>query len=101
MPILECPHAARGGRGGYSFLNRRSKALRASSALRGAGGPACTGGAAAERPLLVPSRATVTRGLNRLQVLALSLIAIRPGIGVRRWKRQDGSQPVHCFHDRS
>jgi hypothetical protein len=70
----------------HSFLNSLSNALRASSGLRGAGGPA-TGpdeaGAAGERPLVVPSRATVTRGVNNGQSFRLSLIAIRTGIGLR------------------
>jgi hypothetical protein len=71
----------------YSFLNSLSKALRASSGLRGAGaapagGPGGAGGAA-EAPLVVPSRATVTRGVNSAQSFRLSFIAIRTGMGLR------------------
>ena len=69
--------------GPYGFLNNRSKALRASSAFRGAGGPPvmCGGGGGAEAPLDVPSRATVTRGANSVQVFVLSFSGIRTGIG--------------------
>jgi len=63
------------------FLKSLSKALRASSALRGAGGPA-DGGGGAEAPA-VPSRATVTRGLNEMQSFALSFTGMRTGIGFR------------------
>src|SRR4051794_27895299 len=55
----------------YVFLNNRSNAFRASSALRGAGGPPtiCDGwGGGAEAPLDVPSLATVTRGAKSVQV---------------------------------
>ncbi len=81
------------------FLKRRSKALRASSALRGAGGPPwgtevdCEAAAGAD----VPSRATVTRGLNDVQSLLLSLLGIRIGIGFRHWKRVEGSKWEHCL----
>ncbi len=66
MGILAVTRRARSG---YDFLNKLSKAARASSALRGAGPPLpcwldAGGGAAAE------SRATVTRGLNSVQSLA-------------------------------
>jgi hypothetical protein len=71
---------------GHSFLNSLSNALRASSGLRGAGTRA-TGpdgaGVAGESPLAVPSRATVTLGVNNAQSFRLSLIAIRTGIGLR------------------
>src|SRR5207248_9317861 len=55
------------------FLKSRSKALRASFGVLGPGsiiGPAAGAGAA-------PSRATVTRGENRLHVLTTSLPTIR------------------------
>lgn len=81
----------------YDFLNNRSKASRASSGLRGAGWELAPVGARAELPLLVPSRATVTRGVNRPQSLALSLTAMRAGIGLRHWKRVDGSKCEHCL----
>ena len=64
----------------YSFLNNLSKALRASSGFRGAGGPPCPKGWEPE-PFEVPSRATVTRGVNRLHSLAPSFTAMRTGIG--------------------
>jgi hypothetical protein len=54
------------------------------------------GGGAADW-VCVPSRATVTRGLNRAQSLALSLAAIRTGIGLMHWKRVEGSKNVHCL----
>ena len=68
----------------YSFLKSLSKALRASSALRGAGGPelGAADGGGAEAPA-VPSRATVTRGVNEVQSLALSFTGMRTGIGFR------------------
>jgi len=65
---------------GYIFLNNLSKALRASSGLRGTGGPAGPAACAPE-PFEVPSRATVTRGVNRLHSLAPSFTAMRTGIG--------------------
>ena len=85
--------SARLGAARYSFLNNLSNALRASSALRGAGGPALTAadGGGAEAPF-VPSRATVTRGANREQSLVLSLIAMRTGIGFMHWNRVEGSK---------
>lgn len=70
----------------YSFLKSLSNALRASSGLRGAGPPAAgpgDAGVAGERPLVVPSRATVTRGVNNAQSFRLSLMAIRTGTGFR------------------
>ena len=45
----------------------------------------------------VPSRATVTRGENRPHILALSLRGMRSGIGLRHWKRVDGSKCAHCL----
>src|ERR1700686_2405285 len=68
----------------YSFLKSLSKALRGWAALRGAGGPEFVAevGGGAEGPA-VPSRATVTRGVNEMQSLALSFIGIRTGIGFR------------------
>jgi hypothetical protein len=77
-------------------LNNLSKALRASSAFRGAGGPDWWDedgppfGAGA--PFDVPSRATVTRGVKRLQVLALSFGTMRTGIGFMHWNRVEGSK---------
>ena len=68
----------------YSFLNSLSKALRASSALRDAGGPELVeneGGGGAEPA--VPSRATVTRGVKEMQSLALSFTGMRTGMGFR------------------
>jgi len=80
------------------FLNSLSKALRASSRLRGIGGPGFeTWGPAAAAPFEVPSRATVTLGRNRPQSLALSFTGIRRGIGFRHWKRVEGSKWVHCL----
>jgi hypothetical protein len=68
----------------YSFLKSLSKALRASSALREAGGPElfAVGGGGAEGPA-VPSRATVTRGLKEAHSLALSFEGMRTGMGFR------------------
>ena len=68
----------------YSFLKSLSKALRASSALREAGGPELVEvvGGGAEGPA-VPSRATVTRGLKETQLLALSFTGMRTGMGFR------------------
>ena len=81
--------------GAYDFLKSLSKALRASSAFRGAGGPA---GGGAGCPLLeTPSRAMVTRGAKSGQSLALSFTAILAGIGLRHWKRVEGSKWVHCL----
>jgi len=58
----------------YIFLNNLSNALRASSAFLGAGGPPLpfdrVGGGGV---LLVPSRATVTRGEKSVHSFALSL----------------------------
>jgi len=82
--------------GPYNFLKSRSKALRASSGLRGAGGPGLTGGVTAG-PFAVPSRATVTRGLNSVHSLALSFTAMRTGMGFRHWKRVEGSKCEHCL----
>ncbi len=45
----------------------------------------------------MPSRAIVTRGVNRAQVFALSFNAIRAGIGFRHWNRVDGSKWEHCL----
>jgi len=84
----------------YVFLNSRSNAFRASSALRGAGGPPVmcdAGGGGADVPFDVPSLATVTRGVNRVQVFVLSFSGIRTGIGFMHWKRVDGSKCVHCL----
>jgi len=69
----------------YNFLKSLSNALRASSALRGAGGPELAAeaeGDGADGPE-VPSRATVTLGVNDVQSLALSFTGIRTGIGFR------------------
>src|SRR4051794_25496344 len=84
----------------YVFLNNRSNAFRASSALRGAGGPPtiCDGWVGgAEAPLDVPSRATVTLGANSVQVFVLSFSGIRSGMGFRHWNRVEGSKCVHCL----
>jgi len=43
------------------------------------------------------SRATVTRGENCAQSLALSLNGIRTGIGLRHWNRVEGSKCEHCL----
>ena len=61
------------------FLNRASKALRASPGLRGAG-PFAGEGAGAEGEA---SRATVTRGSNNVHSLALSFTAILTGMGFK------------------
>jgi hypothetical protein len=81
------------------FLKRRSKAVRASSAFLGAGGPdAAVLFAGAYDPFdVTPSRATVTRGENNWHSFALSLTAIRAGIGFWHWKRVEGSKCVHCL----
>jgi hypothetical protein len=77
----------------YSFLKSLSNALRASSALRGAGGPAGEGEVPCEVPFVeTPSRATVTRGLKRVQSFDLSFTAMRTGIGLAHWKRVEGSK---------
>ena len=57
----------------YNFLKSLSKALRASSALRGAGGPPPLFRDGGGGVLAVPSRATVTRGAKSVHSLALSL----------------------------
>src|ERR1019366_25369 len=92
----ECRDGRRLQDDGYSFLKSLSKALRASSELRGAGGPTFTGGGAGWLPA-VPSRATVTRGVNRLHAFILSFTGIRAGMGFRHWKRIDGSKCEHCL----
>jgi len=74
------------------FLNSRSKALRAASGDVGASMAGPGGGAAA-----LPSLATVTRGENSAQSLALSFIAMRAGMGFWHWNRVDGSKYVHCL----
>ena len=45
----------------------------------------------------VPSRATVTRGVNKVHSLALSFDGIRTGIGFRHWNRVEGSKCEHCL----
>ena len=67
----------------YSFLKSLSKALRASSALRDAGGPELVEDGGGGAVPAVPSRATVTRGLKEMQSLALSFTGMRTGIGFR------------------
>src|SRR5438477_6672055 len=47
--------------------------------------------------LAVPSLATVTRGVNSVHSLALSFTAMRTGIGLRHWKRVEGSKWEHCL----
>ena len=69
------------------FLNSASKALRASLEFRGAWPLAGGAGAAGDA-----SRATVTRGSNSVQSLALSFTAILIGIGFKHWKRVEGSK---------
>ena len=89
----------RRGRPSYNFLKSLSKALLASSALRGAGGPAllfAEGGGAEDAPA-VPSRATVTRGAKKVHSLALSFTGIRTGMGLRHWNRVEGSKWEHCL----
>jgi hypothetical protein len=78
------------------FLNRLSNAARASVALRGAWLipfspplPAAPEGWA--------SRATVTRGEKKSQVLAWSLRGMRSGIGLTHWNRVEGSKFTHCL----
>ena len=71
---------ASGGPSGLPyFLKRRSKALRASSGLRGVSTAGVTGSGGAA----TPSRATVTRGENKVHSLALSFTGMRTGIGLR------------------
>jgi len=77
------------------LLEEPVEALRASSELRGAGGPTSIGADAGT--LLVPSRATVTRGINELHSLTLSFMAMRTGMGLRHWKRMDGSKLEHML----
>ena len=60
------------------FLKSLSNAERAASGDVGASTIGLGGGAAA-----LPSRATVTRGENNAQSLALSLTGIRTGIGFK------------------
>ena len=77
------------------FLNKLSKAARASLALRGVGVLSTTrfeddGGAAA-------SRATVTMGEKNSHVLAWSFTGMRTGIGLWHWKRVDESKCTHCL----
>ena len=77
---------------GY-FLNRLSKAARASFCPRGDWlGPGDGGVASGE-----PSRATVTRGSNSAHSLAWSFIAILAGTGFKHWKSLDGSKWAHCL----
>jgi hypothetical protein len=71
---------------GY-FLNRLSKAARASSGVRGAS-VETTG----EEAALEVSRATVTRGLNHSHSFALSFDGMRSRIGFRHWNRAEGSK---------
>ena len=79
------------------FLNNRSKASRASLALRG-GGVFMPGAGLPPLPgALVTSRATVTRGENRAHSLPWSFIGIRTGIGFVHWNRVDGSKWEHCL----
>jgi hypothetical protein len=80
-----------------SFLNRLSKAVRASPGVRtscrwgGEGpGPKDEAGGA-------PSRMTVTFGVKSSHSFALSLYGIRAGIGFTHWKRVEGSKWEHCL----
>ena len=43
------------------------------------------------------SRATVTRGENSAQSLALSFTGIRTGIGFKHWNLVEGSKCEHCL----
>lgn len=72
------------------FLNRLSKAARASAGVRG---ELTTGPFA----VVVASRATVTRGENNSHWLASSFGKIRAGIGFRHWNRVEGSKCAHCL----
>jgi len=60
------------------FLNSASKALRASLGLRGTAPLVCGGAEFGDA-----SRATVTRGSNKVHLLALSFSAMRTGIGFK------------------
>ena len=53
--------------------------------------------AAARTDPAVPSRATVTRGVNEMHSLALSFTGMRTGIGFRHWNRVEGSKCEHCL----
>jgi len=53
-------------------------------------------GGGADAPL-VPSRATVTRGVKSEHSLFLSLTAMRTGMGFMHWKRVEGSKCEHCL----
>ena len=55
------------------------------------------GGGGADGMHDVPSSATVTRGVNSVHSLALSLTGMRTGIGFRHWNRVDGSKCEHCL----
>src|SRR6202040_3595666 len=81
------------------FLNRLSNAARASLALRGSvrGTPETGPTPYEEEGCAAPSRATVTRGLNRSHWLAWSFTTIRTGTGFRHWNRVDGSKYAHCL----
>ena len=72
------------------FLNKLSKAARASAGVRGA---------LAAGPLLVvvASRATVTRDSNSSHSFCVSLGAMRIGTGFKHWNRVDGSKCAHCL----
>jgi hypothetical protein len=77
------------------FLKSALNALRASEELRGPWPLLAAGeGGWAEGDA---SRATVTRGSNNVQSLALSFTAIRTGMGFRHWKRVEGSKWAHCL----
>ncbi len=81
------------------FLNRRSKASRASLALRG-GGVFAPGTGARPLPGICAddaSRATVTRGENSVHTFAWSFKGMRTGIGLLHWKRVEGSKWEHCL----
>jgi hypothetical protein len=64
------------------FRNSRSKASRASLALRGGGVFTVAGGRPPGICVDVASRATVTRGENNVHSFAWSFTAIRTGIGL-------------------
>ena len=77
----------------HYFLNNRSKASRASLALRGGGVLSPMAGLPFEPGCpLATSRATVTRGENRVHSFARSFSGIRMGTGFMHWKRVEGSK---------
>jgi len=78
------------------FLNKLSKAARASVALRGEAAIPLSP-TFATLPDGSASRATVTRGEKSSHVFIWSFSAIRAGIGFRHWKRVEESKCMHCL----